>query len=99
MARTGDGLAFTWIRQTRIDGDSWDLAEVPLGETSEAYRVWFLDGDRLCRTIDVGTAECLYSTAEMTRDFTVTPQRVTVRVAQLSSAVGAGITTERTFNV
>jgi hypothetical protein len=34
-----------WIRRTRIDGDSWDLLEVPLGEEGERYEVAILDGD------------------------------------------------------
>ena len=30
--RSGAGISLNWVRRTRVDGDSWDLAEVPLGE-------------------------------------------------------------------
>ncbi|OLP56847.1 hypothetical protein BJF92_12315 [Rhizobium rhizosphaerae] len=33
----------SWIRRTRIGGDSWDQADVPLGEEREAYEVDILD--------------------------------------------------------
>src|SRR5262249_14402893 len=35
----GGDLILSWIRRTRIGGDSWDQTEVPLGEESEQYQV------------------------------------------------------------
>ena len=35
----GGDLAMDWTRRTRIDGDSWDRPDVPLGEASESYLV------------------------------------------------------------
>ena len=36
----GDGsIEVSWIRRTRVRGDNWAVPEVPLGESSEAYRV------------------------------------------------------------
>ena len=40
-SETGD-WRLSWIRRSRIGGDSWD--EVPLGEEREAYRLEILDG-------------------------------------------------------
>ena len=33
------GLELTWIRRTRIGGDSWSGLDVPIGEESEFYKV------------------------------------------------------------
>ena len=35
--RLGADIRFTWLRQTRIDADSWELAEIPLAKSSERY--------------------------------------------------------------
>ena len=32
LANGTNGTDVAWIRRTRLDGDSWDLAEVPLSE-------------------------------------------------------------------
>ncbi|HFB54456.1 MAG TPA: hypothetical protein ENJ46_00910, partial [Hellea balneolensis] len=43
---TGDNLAVTWIRRTRIGGDDWVSLDVPLGEAAEVYEVDFsVEGD------------------------------------------------------
>ena len=49
-ARAGD-LTLTWVRRTRIGGDSWDGVEVPLGEDSERYEIDILDGADVMRTL------------------------------------------------
>ena len=36
-ALSGGDRQISWIRRTRIDGDSWQGGEVPLGEDSESY--------------------------------------------------------------
>ena len=99
MREVSGGLLFTWIRQTRIDGDSWDLAEVPIGESAERYRLSIFDGDRLCRTVEVTAPQFVYGDAERAADFAAPPQRLSLRVAQVSSEVGAGPSTERLFDV
>ena len=40
---SGD-VALSWIRRTRFGGVGWELAEVPLNEEREAYRLEILDG-------------------------------------------------------
>src|SRR5690606_39345356 len=47
---TGD-LVLSWIRRTRIGGDSWEVNEVPLAEDTERYEVDILDGDTVKRTL------------------------------------------------
>ena len=42
--RDAGDIVFTWIRRTRIDGDGWELADVPLGEEREAYEIEVIAG-------------------------------------------------------
>jgi hypothetical protein len=93
---TGD-VALSWVRRTRIDGDSWEQVDVPLGEADERYRVEILAGSVVKRTIVVATTQAVYSAAEQTVDFGTVPPSLTVRVAQLSSTYGAGHTRTLTF--
>jgi hypothetical protein len=83
-------VAIRWVRRTRIDGDSWEQVDVPLGETDERYRVEILAGPEIKRTIDVTTREAAYTAAEQVADFGAIPATLTVRIAQLSSTYGAG---------
>ena len=41
----------TWMRRTRIGGDSWETPDVPLGEDTERYEVDILDGATVKRTL------------------------------------------------
>ncbi len=40
-------MAFSWKRRTRINGDSWQSVEVPLGEEQEAYLVRIIQSDAI----------------------------------------------------
>ncbi len=53
-AGSGD-IALSWIRRTRFGGTAWELAEVPLNEEREAYRVEILDGIDVLRTVETAT--------------------------------------------
>ena len=61
-------MTFSWIRRTRIDGDSW-LGEVPLGEDSERYAVDILSGSTVLRTLDAAAPSVLYAAADEIADF------------------------------
>ncbi|MEM6648683.1 MAG: glycoside hydrolase TIM-barrel-like domain-containing protein [Pseudomonadota bacterium] len=39
----GANLDVAWIRRSRIGGDNWAVEEIPLGETTESYRVTSFD--------------------------------------------------------
>ena len=97
--RQGADLMFNWIRRTRIDGDSWDLTEVPLGEAEERYRLTIGTGSTTVRTVEVVSPTYLYTAAEIATDFAIPPASLTVSVAQISAAIGAGTMTQGTFNV
>jgi hypothetical protein len=88
--RDGDGIHISWIRRTRRGGDSWDVAEVPLVEDSEAYRVEILSGESVVRTLESNSPSTLYVSADEVADFGTPQTELTVRIAQLSAVVGAG---------
>ncbi len=93
------GIQMNWIRRSRIDGDSWDVAEIPLGEENELYKLSILDGTTLKRSVTITSPSYLYANANIIADFGLMPSTLTLRVAQLSPAYGVGATLERTLNV
>ncbi len=88
--RGEDGILISWIRRTRKGGDNWDTVEVPLGEDVEAYRVEVLSGESVLRTLDSGTPQVLYAASSEISDFGSPQTELSIRIAQLSSLVGAG---------
>lgn len=80
----------TWIRRTRIGGDSWDT-EVPVGEDSELYQLDVLDGDTSVRTVTgLGTSAYRYHAADQVTDFGAVQPSITIRVSQVSGVYGPG---------
>jgi hypothetical protein len=93
------GVQLSWIRNTRIDGDSWDLSEVPLGEDSEIYRLEILNGTAVVRSLEITTPTYLYSNANLVTDFGAVPANFNLRIAQRSLTYGLGASLERTVDV
>jgi hypothetical protein len=87
LAVSGD-LQVSWIRRTRLDGDSWESVEVPLGEDSETYRVRVLTGQSLVREATVSFPEWIYSAAEQSADGV--SGVFEIEVAQVSDRFGPG---------
>ncbi|MEA2943247.1 MAG: hypothetical protein QOD09_3776 [Bradyrhizobium sp.] len=96
--RAGDGIHISWIRRTRIDGDNWGV-EVPLGEESEAYVLEILSGGAVVRSVASTSPQALYAAADELADFGAVQTSLHVRVAQLSSTVGAGYAAEVTLAI
>ncbi len=96
--RSGSGVTISWIRRTRIDGDSW-TGEVPLGEDSERYEIDILSGATVVRTLSVTTPTALYAAADELADFGVAQTSLSVRVVQLSATVGRGFAAETTLPI
>ena len=70
---------------------------VAIGETTEAYEVDVMNGSTVVRTITGLTAPtCTYTAAQQTTDFGSPQAAVTVRVYQMSAAVGRGYPREAT---
>ncbi len=97
-SRDGGGITLTWIRRTRIDGDSW-VGEVPLGEDSERYEVDILSGSTVLRTLTTTTPLALYAVADELADFGAAQTSLRVRVIQMSATVGRGFAAEATLVV
>jgi hypothetical protein len=97
--QTSEGVRLTWIRRTRRDGDAWEPLEVPLGEEREAYEVEILLGAAAVRTLATETPSVLYPADQELADFGAPQPALTVRVAQLSAAVGRGFDRTRTVPI
>jgi hypothetical protein len=97
---SGDDVLFTWIRQTRIDGDSWELAEVPLAEEFEQYELTIHDAaGGVKRRISLTQASYRYSRQEQIADFGEGQSVFTISIAQRSAAYGLGARAEATLHV
>ena len=96
--RDGSGVTFTWIRRTRIDGDSW-VGEVPLGEASEQYALDILSGVSVVRTLTTVAPSVLYAAADEFADFGAVQSVLHVRVAQVSATVGRGFAADVTLTL
>lgn len=84
----GPDLELSWIRRTRIDGDSWESVEVPLGEESESYLIRVLQGTTVIRQEMVSAPAWTYTAAMRSADAISGIYRV--EVAQISARFGAG---------
>ncbi|MEO1239921.1 MAG: glycoside hydrolase TIM-barrel-like domain-containing protein, partial [Pseudomonadota bacterium] len=87
----------SWVRRTRIDGDSWQGTDVPLGEDTEAYLVRVSDAGGVKREDTVNTSSWSYPTSTRLSDGTAS--EFTVEVAQLSARFGPGPFKRITINV
>lgn len=87
-------LTLNWIRRTRLSGAWNNYADVPLGETSEAYVVEVYNNSAyasIVRTITgITSATTSYTAAQQTTDFGSTQATVYWKVYQVSATVGNG---------
>lgn len=88
--RGGGAIAFDWIRRSRIDGDSWDLAEVPLGEEVELYEITLLNEGAALRSARTTVPAWSYPEALELADFGVAQAEIEIVIAQISSVAGRG---------
>ena len=90
--RDGSGnITITWLRRTRVGGDWRDGVDVPLSEESERYEVEIMQGATIKRTITGLTAQTTtYSAAQQIADFGSAQSSISVKIYQLSAAVGRG---------
>ena len=84
---SGD-VVLTWIRRTRIDGDSWNSSEVPLGEVSEQYSIEVMKDGSLIRRDSTDLTSWRYTIIDQVSDGVTTPFDIVV--AQVSEGFGAG---------
>ena len=88
--RSGGDVSISWIRRTRIGGDSWETAQVPLGEDAESYEVDVLDGETVVRTLASAAPAVIYTAADQIADFGSDQPAYDIRVYQLSGTYGRG---------
>lgn len=85
---SGTQPSFSWKRRTRIGGDSWQSAEVPLSEESEQYTVRISANGAVIRTETVLQPTWIYSPAAQAADGAT--GALEFSVAQMSVVYGAG---------
>ncbi len=83
-------MVLSWLRRTRVGGDSWEAAEVPLSEDSERYEVDVLNGAAVVRTIAATVPGLTYTVAQQTADFGAAQASVSLKVYQISTLFGRG---------
>jgi len=97
-ARVTSGVTISWIRRTRVDGDTW-VGEVPLSEDIEQYTIDILSGDGVVRTLKSTTPSVVYASADEVSDFGGPQVSLHVRVTQLSATVGRGVAADAILTV
>ena len=90
-------LDASWTRRTRLDGDSWQGLEVPLGEAFELYQVRVLDDGNALRSELVSTPDWQYPVADQVADGA--SGDLILEVAQVSDQFGAGAIATSHFNL
>lgn len=89
-SRSAAGVALGWLRRTRIDGDAWDVAEVPLGEAEERYQLTVLDGSAARRDVIVAGPGFDYPNALEAADLGSAQDHFDLVIAQMSAVTGRG---------
>jgi hypothetical protein len=84
----GKTVNVTWKRRTRIDGDSWQSTEVPLGEDTFSFTVRVISDTTVLREAIVSDLTWQYTKAMQVSDGAVCPLIITV--AQYSVSYGDG---------
>ena len=82
---------------TRLEGASWDLAEMPLSETQERYQVKIFSGAQLLRQEEVQQTQWRYSASMQALDGA--QGLLELQVAQLSESFGPGLFRKFRFTI
>lgn len=78
-----------FTRRTRIGGANVNGSDVPLGETSEQYKIRILDGEDVVRTIETTSSSGnLYTAAQQVTDWGGAQTTLTVEIVQMSPVLG-----------
>lgn len=85
---SGGDLGVSWIRRTRLDGDDWDLPDVPLAEESESYTLRIMQGGAVVREVVVNAPAWTYDAGSQAADGLT--GAFEIAVAQNSARYGPG---------
>ena len=91
-----EGPHVSWVRRTRIGGDSWDGADVPLGEARELYLLRLTQGPTTL--FEQQLTETRVTIPQEVWQSAMAAGPFAVAVAQLSDTVGAGPFARREIN-
>jgi hypothetical protein len=90
-ARETGGVRFSWRPRRRgLAGVSF-AARADLGEASQAYEMEILSGSTVVRTLSATAASILYAAGDEILDFGSAQSSFSVRLYQISAAVGRGL--------
>lgn len=99
-AVAGADRRFSWIRRSRIDADSWDGADVPLGEEAELYRIEIAGaGGPVVRSATVSAPLWTYAATDFAADFPVPPGAFDVTVRQIGTGGRLGLPARMNLSV
>lgn len=90
LREAGD-VRFSWRPRRRALGGVTFAARLDRGEASEAYELEILSGTTVMRTLSATSASTRYAASDETLDFGGTQSSFSVRVYQISAAVGRGL--------
>ena len=93
----GSDWEVSWVRRTRLDGDSWQSFDVPLSEDSEAYFVRVTQGQSVLREETTSVPSWTYDASKIAADGAA--GLVEIEVAQISAQFGLGLTRKVQINV
>jgi len=100
ITKNGTDFLMNWIRRTRINGDSWDLEEVPLNEFEEKYEIdVYNDSDVVVRTITAYEPNFTYTEAMRIEDYGYDKTNPTLDIYQISEKYGRGYGNKSTLTV
>jgi hypothetical protein len=97
--RTVDGVIISWFRRARLGADNWEIASTPLAEASERYVLRLFDGGALKHEAETRAPTFTLTPTLETALFGALQASLSVGVAQLSEAVGAGFERRASLHV
>ena len=83
-------IEVSWIRRTRVNGDSWDNEDVPISEASERYSIRVFRNGTLVRSDTSSSPKWTYSNLMRLFDGTLDTGELRFDVAQVSDIYGEG---------
>ncbi|KGJ04823.1 Putative phage tail protein [Paracoccus halophilus] len=86
----------TWIRRTRLQGDDWDMSDVPLGEAIERYKVRIVQDGNVLERDEVSVPR--WTVPQAVWSAAVAGGAFAVEVAQISDSFGPGLYARRMIN-
>lgn len=90
IPQSNGDFAVTWIRRTRTGGDSWNIAEIPVGEDVEKYAIDVLDSSGVVVRSEETAIPAFTYTAAMRNDDLGAAATFSFRVCQVSPVYGRG---------